>query len=862
MKHRFLLLELMSIVVLFAYATSAFAAETYTGPVKEIFSGRIGSEVNKVTKGKICLLTEECQQGMPSTEPGGFEFAKGIAVDGDQASPQYGHVYVLDGTHRVQELEADGSFVSTFGWDVNKTKVAKGGATQQEMNICTEIEIMAGGECQAGVEGSAPGQFGEEQSSIAVDPANGEVYVTDRVKANVGGKTTNGVRVQKFTSDGHWVLEIGKEVNETKDGAGGASAEAKDLCTEQEVESVSVKCTGPAQFEFGAEPSSNSTEPGVFPIENPAVATVGGREGLLYVGAGQRAQEFLTEGSYKGQVPIAGTVGKMTLDNSCQLHEPVLTESTTPTCASFDPSYGDLYVVYSQGGTVVHKLDPNGVVLTEFPLSARGENSGEFLLDALAVDSAGRLAVSEGEQGNAGFVSFGSLLSSATGHLITEFQVPASEALRGLAFSVSDQMYSDVHDEVLSYTPVHVAELLTRPTHCTPGGESETDVTFDCTLNGEANPEEVTFTEVSFQWGFTFAVDEATPVEPLCTTVCSNTSIAVTPTVIKSVRPNQTVYYRLAAHDQNVKTPELLTSDTASFVTPVVAPRIVGGPSSSFVKSSSAVLFNELNPENAPTEYYFEYGQTLGIYCAGGLRTKTIQAATYGKMGATLEATGLQPDTTYQYRICATNQAGTAVDEHGENKIQEASFTTLAAPVPQATTGLPSAIATTSATVSGTVNPDGQPATYAFELGIYRGASTQYGTVFSGPAGASTTPIEEKLALTGLQPGTTYAYRLKIKSGYGESTGTTLTFTTAGLPEVLPKVITLGLLPTPPIAFPKTSAKITPKKLTRAQELARALKACGKKPKGKRATCKRNAHKKFAVSKSSAHKSKPQNKHS
>jgi hypothetical protein len=55
-----------------------------------------------------------------------------------------------------------------------------------------------------------------------------------------------------------------------------------------------------------------------------------------------------------------------------------------------------------------------------------------------------------------------------------------------------------------------------------------------------------------------------------------------------------------------------------------------------------------------------------------------------------------------------------------------------------------------------------------------------------------------------------------------------------------------GSIPQAPggnFAAPKKAA---PKKLTRAQQLARALKACAKKPKSKRAACRRDAHKKYA----------------
>jgi hypothetical protein len=48
------------------------------------------------------------------------------------------------------------------------------------------------------------------------------------------------------------------------------------------------------------------------------------------------------------------------------------------------------------------------------------------------------------------------------------------------------------------------------------------------------------------------------------------------------------------------------------------------------------------------------------------------------------------------------------------------------------------------------------------------------------------------------------------------------------------------------------SKKLTPKKLTRAQQLARALKVCAKKPKSKRAACRRGARKKYVKTAKSA----------
>jgi hypothetical protein len=208
-------------------------------------------------------------------------------------------------------------------------------------------------------------------------------------------------------------------------------------------------------------------------------------------------------------------------------------------------------------------------------------------------------------------------------------------------------------------------------------------------------------------------------------------------------------------------------------------------------------LFGELNPENASTEYFFEYarepepGEKM-------LHTSSGESALYGRMGTMIEASGLQPSATYRYRLAASNGGG---ESHGIGPEQEGTFTTLPAPKVEAETGSVSEVTTTSAVVSGTVNPDGQPATYTFQLGVYQGAATRFGTVLSGPTGRV---VEVKsLMLTGLQPGTEYAYRLKIASGYGSATGATIQFTTEGLPTALIALNPLPMLSVPKIPFPK-----------------------------------------------------------
>ena len=248
-------------------------------------------------------------------------------------------------------------------------------------------------------------------------------------------------------------------------------------------------------------------------------------------------------------------------------------------------------------------------------------------------------------------------------------------------------------------------------------------------------------------------------------------------------------------------------------------------------------MSGELNPEHGQTEYFFEYGpeDTLGECprgiaheaCSGVARTAPSGSAAYRTIATTLEATNLQPATVYHYRLVGESENTTESRTSLEipNHENEGVFTTAATLNPQASTGPPGSITATAAVVSGSVDPDGQAATYQFELGLYNGENTHFGVVLTADAGTGVVPSEERLALAGLQPGTTYAYRIAISSGHatspGEPTtftyGATVTFTTAGIPEALSLPAVLSLVPVPAIAFPTTVIATTTKPGTKTK---------------------------------------------
>jgi hypothetical protein len=103
----------------------------------------------------------------------------------------------------------------------------------------------------------------------------------------------------------------------------------------------------------------------------------------------------------------------------------------------------------------------------------------------------------------------------------------------------------------------------------------------------------------------------------------------------------------------------------------------------------------------------------------------------------------------------------------------------VAATAPSAFTGSVSALGPTSASLNGTVNPNGTATSWRFDYGT----ASSYGTQTSSQsAGSGTSDSSVSASLTGLLPGTTYHYRLEATSSAGTTDGSDGIFTTSSPP--------------------------------------------------------------------------------
>jgi hypothetical protein len=105
-------------------------------------------------------------------------------------------------------------------------------------------------------------------------------------------------------------------------------------------------------------------------------------------------------------------------------------------------------------------------------------------------------------------------------------------------------------------------------------------------------------------------------------------------------------------------------------------------------------------------------------------------------------------------------------------------------PGPRVMTLAASNVQTTTATVNATVNPEGAATNYQFEYGT----STSYGHTLPAPPtdlGAGSTSVPVSAALTGLEGGTTYHYRVSATDTNGNTTRSAdRTFTTLPVPLI------------------------------------------------------------------------------
>jgi DNA-binding beta-propeller fold protein YncE len=511
----------------------------------------------------------------------------------------------------VQEFNEKGEFVLMFGNKVNKTKA---GGLPTEADVCTEVEVKMGVECQRGAPGSEPGQF-ERPAYVAVDSSTGDVYVADgEHEFQEEGVAARFLpeRVTKFSEKGEVVSTWG-------DGGPGETPNGQLVGKPEGAE-----CVAPAKACPAAEPFLYISGIAVDPKGNLWVdgssTTIPGFQG----NPGQRLFEFARAGAgtFTGDAwsPNAGEDGQSGVSPN-ELGIAVDSEDNVYLGGqTYDSAGTVISASISTAGFVVGAVDSSGHAYVNTAKEI------QVFLDCRA-HLVGECKPTE---------TFGSAHPPGAGKLAVD-----SAAAGGTLYAAGSQS-----GQVSVYSNEVVAGVVTGK----PSGVKLPEAT----LNGTVNPAGVPLEECFFEWGETTNYGNRAECEkPNAAEVGKGTVEVPVRAKIEGVVAGHTYHYRLVAIDANdVHEPSVGNGQDVVFGPPAIVRE-----ASADVAAISATVLAEVQAQNLDTRVRVEYGTEAGTY-------PDKPAAVDGGAGAgvatvPIELTGLTPGTVYHYRFVAENVLGT-----------------------------------------------------------------------------------------------------------------------------------------------------------------------------------------------------------
>ena len=201
---------------------------------------------------------------------------------------------------------------------------------------------------------------------------------------------------------------------------------------------------------------------------------------------------------------------------------------------------------------------------------------------------------------------------------------------------------------------------------------------------------------------------------------------------------------------------------------------------------SKAKFSGKVNPQSVPNSYHFEWKHGTGTNW-GDAKSSTSQSLPEDSSDHTVSfsASGLSGNTTYQVRLVGTN-----TDNDLRSFSSADTFTTEQAPAaPAVSIDPPSSVTTTSAQISGAVNPQGDAGTaWRLQTSTAPDCSSGFsdGPV-NGLGSEANTPVTVSEELTDLLPAQHYCVRINAANGFGSTTSEVKEFTADPIPpsEVL-----------------------------------------------------------------------------
>jgi hypothetical protein len=269
-----------------------------------------------------------------------------------------------------------------------------------------------------------------------------------------------------------------------------------------------------------------------------------------------------------------------------------------------------------------------------------------------------------------------------------------------------------------------------------------------------------------FQWGATTTYGSESPSPP-GTDAGEGAGAVAALTNLEDLKANTVYHYRLIGTNSLGTT---FGSDQ-KFQTSG-PPRITNKPTTA-IGHEEATINAEVNADELETKYRFEYGESSAYGSEVPLGGASVgSGASPVAVSATL--TKLKLGVSYHFRVVAENSAGTT---NGPDQ----SFTTVP-PAPVDAT-FATEVGATEATLHAQINPLGNATTYYFQYGTSSckanpSACTDIPAAPGQDIGSGSEDVAESQKLTGLQPDTTYFYRVIAINALGSTEGPERTLTT------------------------------------------------------------------------------------
>jgi len=330
---------------------------------------------------------------------------------------------------------------------------------------------------------------------------------------------------------------------------------------------------------------------------------------------------------------------------------------------------------------------------------------------------------------------------------------PVSVAISPAGSLFVTELYYSLIREVsgVTYSPVVLNATLPTATTYSASGITSTNATFNGTIN--AGGEEAYY---YFQYGTSNNYANFT-VTNLVTTDLTN-AINVSATV-GNLLPATTYYFLLVSYNG------LGVSTSTNYLSVVIPAELAAVVTlqATGVTASSATLNASINPENSPTEVYFQWGTTLSY---GNITSPiNLNSNLLNTTNISFTIGNLQAGTIYYYEAVGYNGAGSSLG------VGLTVATPAAAPVVD--TVAASGITFTNATLNGTIVPGSNSASYYFEWGL----TTNYGNYTTTNTltnnGTGGQPVSAMIA--NLFPASDYHFQLVAGNSAGTGYGGDLT---------------------------------------------------------------------------------------